>query len=158
HPVNPARFVPRLEELEDQSLPSTFTVLNLADSGAGSLRQALLDANASAGADTITFASKVKGTITLTSGELDITDALTIVGPGAKKLTVSGNHASRVFDITGGVTVTMANLTISNGLADHGGGILNEAGASLTLSQVTLSQNQAVGGLGGGGLFNDVAA
>src|SRR4051812_16988270 len=46
---------PRLEELEEIVLLSTFTVINTADGGAGSLRQAILDANASAGADTIDF-------------------------------------------------------------------------------------------------------
>ena len=41
-------FMPCLEALEDRCLPSTFTVLNTADGGAGSLRQAILDANAHA--------------------------------------------------------------------------------------------------------------
>jgi hypothetical protein len=45
--------VPRLEALEDRTLPSTFTVLNLADSGVGSLRQAVLDANPTAGPNDI---------------------------------------------------------------------------------------------------------
>src|SRR6516225_3437124 len=85
-------FVPRLEALECRTLPSTFTVLNLADSGPGSLRQAILDANAQPGADTIQFAHGLHGTIALTSGELDITDDLTIDGPGAGRLAVSGNH------------------------------------------------------------------
>src|SRR5262245_48286455 len=77
------RFVPRLELLEGRALPSTFTVLNLADSGEGSLRQAVLDANAQPGADTTAFADGLNGTIPLTSGQLSITDALTIDGPGA---------------------------------------------------------------------------
>ena len=57
----------------------------------------------------------------LTGGELVINKNLDIEGPGANKLTVSGNHASRVFDIGGGVTVTIAGLTIANGqtIADH---------------------------------------
>src|SRR5687768_4717120 len=92
------RFLPRLEAMEDRSLPSTFTVLNLADSGEGSLRQAVLDANAQSGADLIRFAPAARdGTITLTSGELSIIDDLMIDGPGVNRLTVSGNHASRVF-------------------------------------------------------------
>src|SRR5262245_20821974 len=65
-----------LEVLEDRSLPSTFTVTNLLDSGAGSLRAAVSAANANPGADTIDFATT--GTIGLTSGELLITDSLTI--------------------------------------------------------------------------------
>src|SRR5438067_13661342 len=78
---------------------ATFTVGNTSDSGAGSLRQAILDANGAAGADTILFGSGVTGTITLTSGQLSITGDLTITGPGANRLTVSGNNASRVFQI-----------------------------------------------------------
>ena len=58
-----AGFCPRLEPLEDRSVPATFTVLNLADGGDGSLRQAVLDANALAGADTIHFADGLVGTI-----------------------------------------------------------------------------------------------
>ena len=72
------RFLPRLEAMEDRSLPSTFTVLNLADSGADSLRQAILDANSPAypGADAINFADGLLGTIALTGGQMSITDAL----------------------------------------------------------------------------------
>jgi len=77
---------------------ATFAVINTSDSGAGSLRQAILGANAAPGADEITFAH-LHGTITLTSGQLDITDDLTIAGPGAKELAVSGNDSSRVFDV-----------------------------------------------------------
>src|SRR6266542_4437929 len=83
-----SHVVPRLEALECRTLPSTFTVLNLDDSGAGSLRQAVLDANALPGADRIAFAPGVRdGTIALTSGELSIKDDLTIDGPGASRLT-----------------------------------------------------------------------
>jgi hypothetical protein len=158
-----------LEVLEDRSLPSTFTVLNLLDSGAGSLRQAVLDANANPGADTIDFSTT--GSIGLTTGQLDITDSLTINGPGASALTVSGNHASRVFDISAGVTVSIAGMTMTDGLADGsspvlastGGGILNRG--NLTLTGDVLSNNQAVGDAGtsplgrvggavGGGLAN----
>ena len=72
----------RLEQLEARLVLSTFTVINTDDSGAGSLRQAILDANANVGADIIQFASGVTGTITLTSGELAITDAVDLQGPG----------------------------------------------------------------------------
>src|SRR5262245_9416613 len=94
-PAPRARFVPWLEPLEDRMVPTTtFTVLNNFDSGAGSLRQAIVDANTAAGTDTIDFAPSVHK-ITLTSGELAITDSLNILGPGAHKLTLSGNDASR---------------------------------------------------------------
>jgi hypothetical protein len=136
-------FVPRLDVLEDRTLPSTYTVLNLNDSGPGSLRQAVLDANAHPGADTINFAQGLHGTIKLTSGELSVTDSVTINGPGADKLSVSGNDASRVFETAAGINVTISGLTITHGKApDQGGGILND-GANLTLSGDVLSQNVA---------------
>src|SRR5712664_313609 len=71
-------FVPTLDILEDRTVPSTFTVTNLNDGGAGSLRQAVLDANAHGGADQIAFATGLRGTITLTTGQLSITDSVTI--------------------------------------------------------------------------------
>src|SRR6185437_10022240 len=63
----------------------TFSVTNLGDGGPGSLRQAILDANAAPGADTITFSSSASGTIALASTLPTINDAagLTIAGPGA---------------------------------------------------------------------------
>ena len=107
-PAAPARKGPPrirlgVEGLEDRTVPSTFLVTNTADSGPGSLRQAILDANAQAGADVIQFAPSFSSgpqTITLTSGELRITDAVDIQGPGAALLSVSGNNSSRVFDVT----------------------------------------------------------
>ena len=91
----PRRCRPRLEVLEDRCVPTT--VMNLLDSGSGSLRQAILDTPAGG---TVDFQPGLSGTITLTSGELAIGNDLTIAGPGADIITVSGNHASRVFDIT----------------------------------------------------------
>src|SRR5262245_6101625 len=136
--------VPRLEDLECRTLPSTLTVLDLADSGPGSLRQAVLDANANPGADVIDFAPELSGTIVLTGGQPSITDDLQIDGPGADRLAISGNDSSRVLQIAGGVTVGMDDLTITDGRADRGGAIRN-AGGSLTLTRVVLFDNQAVG-------------
>src|SRR5947209_18085641 len=96
-------------------------------------------------------------TFSLTTGQLRITDALTIDGPGVNRLTVSGNHASRVFGISGGTTdVEITRLTIADGNATGttmtgplgpvtlGGGILNDGG-NLIVSHVTLADNQVVG-------------
>lgn len=79
-------------------LLATFTVTNLNDSGAGSLRQAITDANAGAGADSIVFQAGVTGTITPTSELPAITESLTITGPGRTDLTLSGGFARLSFD------------------------------------------------------------
>ena len=71
---------------------ATITVTNTNDSGPGSLRQALADANAG---DTISFA--VTGSITLTSGRLTIDKSLTISGPGANQLSIDANQTDRAF-------------------------------------------------------------
>jgi hypothetical protein len=153
-----------VERLEDRTVPSTFMVGNLSDSGAGSLRQAILDANGNPGADLIRFAPAARdGTIALAGGQLSITDDLTIDGPGAGRLAVSGNDASRVFQISSGVAVSIDGLTVTHGMAvGRGGGILNAG--TLTLSHAVLSDNLVVGVPGtslgavvdafGGGIFN----
>src|SRR5262245_4819362 len=118
-------FTPRLEALEGRTVPSTFLVENLADSGPGSLRQAVQGANAQPGADWIFFAGQAHGTITLSGGHLVVTDDLEIRGPGAELVAVSGKDASRVFAISRGVTAFLAGLTITRGQAEDGGGIYN---------------------------------
>ena len=100
------------------------TVTNTDDSGPGSLRQAVIDA---APGDIINFA--VTGTITLTSGEILINKGIAIDGPGPDLLTISGNDASRVFNITD--SVSLRGLTISNGRSKDGGGIFVDSGSLL---------------------------
>jgi hypothetical protein len=151
-----------VEWLEERTVPSTFTVRNLADSGPGSLRQAVLDANANPGPDVIRFAPAARdGTIALTGGQLNVTDNLTIDGPGAERLAVSGNDVSRVFQISPDVAASIDGLTVTHGHALlRGGGILNAG--TLTLSDAVVSDNQVVGLPGavmavdafGGGILN----
>ena len=128
---------------------ATFTVTNLNDSGAGSLRQAISDANAFAGADTIIFSAS--GTITLFTTLPTITDAdgLTIDGTG-QTLTISGNNAVRVMEVGFSTSLTLNNLTIANGSApgDHGGGIHNFG--TLTVTNSSFSGNSTSGGFYGG--------
>src|SRR5262245_56073759 len=122
-PTRPKRIRLRIESLGDRALPSTFSVLNLADDGAGSLRAAVAAAEANPGPDLIDFAPGVEGTIPLTTGELMIRGDLTITGPGIDRLTVSGTDTSRVFNVIGGgdettrIAVSISDLTVSHGLA-----------------------------------------
>ena len=121
------------------ALAASFTVTNTADSGAGSLRQAILDANVSPGADTITFT--VSGTITLGSALPAITDDLTIDGTG-QSLTVDGASTYQVMSINSGKTVTLKALTIAHGSTNaSGGGVINNG--TLNVSNSTFSANSA---------------
>jgi hypothetical protein len=149
------RARPTVEVLEDRTVPSTFTVRNLNDSGPDSLRQAVLAANANAGADLITF--DVSGTITLTSGQMILTDDLTINGDG--RITVSGNNASRIFQVQGATTdVAINDLTLINGFAAEpgifgsAGGAIQNISGHLTLARVTMANNQAFASLESGGV------
>ena len=144
---NPRRCRPRLEALEDRCLPSTVT--NLLDSGPGSLRDAI--ASTPAGG-TVDFQTGLSGTITLTSGQLVINHSLAIAGSGADVLSVSGNHASRVFDVAASANVALSALTISDGSVTGQGGGIDNAG-TLALADCILSGNTAnasASGYGGG--------
>ncbi len=132
---------------------TTITVTNTNDSGPGSLRQALADAN---DGDIINLA--ITGTIGLTSGELLVDRSITISGPGADNLLVNGNAKSRVFHIGPSETVTISGLTTTNGNAHgeffpdvRGGGLYNDH-ATLTLTNCSVVANVASYG---GGIYND---
>src|SRR6266498_2644764 len=104
---------------------ATITVINANDSGPGSLRQALAQAN---NGDTINFVLSLNGKrITLTSGQLVVNRSVTIRGLGAGNLTVDGNANDRVFYINPSNTVTISGLTITNGVVvGDGAGIYND--------------------------------
>src|SRR3954453_2861459 len=129
---------------------ATFTVSNLDHSGPGSLRQAGLHANASAGADDVVFAPGVTGTITLTSGEILITDSLFIHGPAAGALTGSANFRSRIFHVespaAAPIDVTLSGLTLTQGTSSHSfptGGAVYAADENLTILDSVISSSTA---------------
>ena len=136
---------------------ATYVVDNASDvvdgnygSGNLSLREAIIQANAAAGADTITFDASLAGqTITLTGGQLTLTNDLTIDGDvnGDNKadIIISGNDASRVFHITGtGTDVELDSLTLTNGnpgASQDGGAILTGAGTTLAITDSTIKDS-----------------
>ena len=127
---------------------STFAVTNTADGGLGGLRAAIGQASidgANGTPDAINFI--VTGTITLTGGTLSITQPVTVTGPGAASLAVSGGDASTVFSVTGGTAqspVAISGLTIENGNANSGlGGGLSENGRSATVTGCTFTGDSA---------------
>ena len=130
---------------------ANYTVTNLNDSGAGSLREALTLANGDAAADTIVFQAGLTGTLTLTSGELVITSNVSIDGDGDgdgnADITVSGNDASRVFNIDDGlataITANLNGLVIRDGFSASGydGGAIRVADDALILTNSTITEN-----------------
>lgn len=126
-------------------------VLNTADSGPGSLRQAIIDV--CDGGD-INFDLVYPATITLTTGELAITKTLAIHGPGVNNLVISGNNSFRVFNVSGEMYLT--GLTIRDGViySSYGGGIYNTG--ILNVNNISLLDNASISGGGIGNSFGIV--
>lgn len=123
----------QLETLEDRTVPATFSVINLNNSGIGSFRQALLDANTSPGADTINFS--VAGTIKLTTfalptvtGQVDI-DGTTATGfAGTPAVEIDFNRFGGLQFVNGSTGSAVRSLALVNssnaGLKINGGGYM----------------------------------
>lgn len=134
-----------------------FTVSNTNDSGAGSLRQAITDANNSPGS---TISITATGTVTLATALPAITADVTISGPGAANFIISGGNSSTVgtiFTIDSGVTASISGLTITKAAGscggsslDYGGGICVDGG-TLTVDNIAFINNSANVG---GGIYN----
>lgn len=135
---------------------TAFSVTNLDDSGPGSLRQAIIDANADPNTPhTITFA--VTGTITLASALPVVTRSMSISGPGVNQITISGNQTFQLFIIDIGATLDISNVTVRAGFAPNAafGGAFQAAGG-LNVDTCVISDNtspviagSAIGGVGG---------
>src|SRR5947209_6845278 len=117
---SPARFRPDLVRLDQRIVPSVITVTSTADSGSGSLRDALA---AASNGDTIQFDSSLLGaTVDLTSGELVVDKSVDIEGPARNGVIVErdtsdpSTPAFRIFTVTTGVSATISGLVIRNGI------------------------------------------
>lgn len=155
-------FRPRVEPLEGRALLATLTVttpLDVVDPQDGqlSLREAIIQANSTQGADQIELP---RGTYTLgipgayedagLTGDLDITGRLTIRGAGAGLTVVDAAALDRAFEVLGGADVTLSGIAIRNGSALLGGGVFNRG--KLTIDACTVADNVAE--YWGGGIAN----
>jgi hypothetical protein len=155
-----------------QAQAASFQVINTNDSGAGSLRNAIGQANAAGTDDEITFAPGVNGLIRLTTGEIVISanQGLTITGPGRDVLAVSGDKDasnspnagdSRVFRLnipsgSAGIGVTISGLTLTRGFEPGGGGggaIFNQTASPMTINDTAITNSQSNDR--GGGIWSE---
>ncbi|MBX7103170.1 MAG: hypothetical protein K1X57_03765 [Gemmataceae bacterium] len=127
-------------------VPMTAVVSNANDTGPGSLRQAILDTNAGLAADTIVFNLSGPATISLSS-PMTIADSLTILGPGAGLLTISGGGLVRPLEISAAdmAVISISGVTIADGRSVSGPGGLFIQDESVTLTDVTFAGNTAAG-------------
>lgn len=162
-------------EMALSHLVATSSVTSTADTGPGSLRQAILDSNANSADDFILFSPNMNGrTITLTS-ELSIsdTDGRTVIQGASLDssgnavdlptgITIDGDGATRLFSIEVGAEAEISNMTLQNGASSQGGAIRNSG--TLNMTQVTVKESIATDGTDGasggdgnhgGGVFNE---
>ena len=134
-----------------QTCPTSVVVANTNDSGAGSLRQALVDVCAGG---TITFDASLSGeTIYLTSGQLTLDEDVTIDASAlTNRVTINGETSGgRVLEVNSGVTATLDSLKISHGnVTGSGGGIYNQG--NLTVNNAVLLNNMST--QSGAGIYN----
>src|SRR5262249_37971241 len=109
------------EPMEDRTLLTSFTVTTTADGVPGSLRHVIQAANSTPRADTIivpaeTYTRTIAGTgeAATATGDLDITDDLTITGDGAQTTLIDGGAMDNVFQVIGNIAANFSGLTIRN--------------------------------------------
>ena len=137
---------------------AVFTVTNIDDSGPGSLRQAMIDANAAAGSDIIVFDSSFGTARTITLGstlgvDSAADDQLTINGPGANLLTISGNNAKQIFFVSDKLSIS--GVTLTGGSNNNGGAAIDNRG-TLNVANAAFTSN--FGNNGGGAISNQGTA
>ncbi len=138
-----SKYASSIELLESRIAPAALVVNSVADAGAGTLRDTITNSHTG---NVISFAPALMGKlITLTSGEILINHSLTINGPGAGNLTISGNNNSRIFHVDDGsdsslLTVTLNSLSLVNAKSSVIGGAIDSA-ENLIVTNSVLSGN-----------------
>ena len=134
---------PRIERLESRLCLSSYVVSSLLDDGtAGTLRWAVAQVNANTigSPDTIGFDPSLSGTITLTSGQLELGNNapqnVTLQGPGGGQVTISGGGSSRILQIDSRVVAQISGLTMSGAGGAQPGGAIYDTGRLLVSSCV----------------------
>lgn len=135
-PQHGASFLPSFDSSPRAS--TGIVVTKTSDQGPGSLRAAVSIAKAG---DTITFRLRRGASIAL-STPIAISRNLTITGPGAKDLAVTGSGRTQIFTVGARVSVTIADISLEKGRASLGGAVSNSG--SLTLQGDVFSSNTAV--------------
>ena len=197
---------PAAERLEARTLLTTFTVNSLLDTadttpgdglaldaaGNTTLRAAIQEANALPGADRIDLPAgdfdlltAGRGEDAAATGDLDITDDVSIIGAGRGDTIIDNGDLDRILDVRPGATVLLSGVTLRNGSAVSGNGgsvrnlgtltifdseltfasssigggaISNEVGATLIVQESRIADNVASGVSGGAGLLNQGTA
>ncbi len=152
-----AQFAHSLERLEARIAPAVLTVTSALDDGSpGTLRQVLASTHLTPEADVIVFQFSAPTTFITLQSEIPITDAVTIDGPGAGHLVISGNGHSRIFNIDDAtatdVPVIITGLSLINGRATGDGGAIRSL-EPLILDSSVVANSTATGD--GGGIFID---
>ena len=123
----------------------TFTVTNLNNTGPGSLRRAVDQANGNPGLDQVVFQSSLSGVLALNSA-VYIYDGVEIAGPGANQVALDGQGADRILSLYGlpadNRRVAVSDLTLQGGYADYGGAIYGPD-ADLEIARSTITGNTA---------------
>lgn len=125
------------------------TVSSTADAGAGSLRQAIIDANSDAAADVITITAT--GTITLASDLPLITEPVTITGPGSTLLTIDGGGFDAI-NANAATSLTISGITIENAGTSSSSAGIDTVDTSVTLDDVTVESSYEGATVDGGNL------
>lgn len=146
------QLLPFVLALAGPTQAAVYSVTNTNDSGPGSLRQIIADANAGSPPAFILL-TNISGVIMLQT-PLPVITAIdtSIVGPGRNSVTVSGSGQAQIFNIAGDAIASISGLTIADGFTTNfgGGGILNNG--TLTISNCLITRNHS-SGVPGGGVF-----